>query len=232
MGRFRMKNFIFLQARMGSSRLPGKTLKKINNKPLIEYVIKRLSLINNCEIVLLTSDQKKDDILVDWCKKNSVLYFRGSEDNVLERYYLASEYYKADNIIRATGDNPLVEPYFADRLLQKHIEFKVDYSSNKSEIGSNLPDGLGVEIFTFEALEYSIKYSTMEHHFEHVDEYILENMDKFKIYKDCNTGGFIDKSKLRLTVDTQEDFIKVENIIKNKDFSIDIRYEKLLELIK
>ena len=226
-----MKNLIFLQARMGSSRLPGKTLKILKDKPLIEYVVKRLS-ISEIDVVILTSNLKKDDILEKWCNDNNVKCFRGSEDNVLERYYEAAKFYQADNIIRATGDNPLVEPYFTKNLLKKHIEYNVDYSSNKSEIGSNLPDGLGVEIFTFEALENSIKYSTKSHHFEHVNEYILENKDKFKIYKACNCGGFIDKSNIRLTVDTKEDFEKMQNIFNLLEFDISIKYDKLLEIVK
>jgi len=226
-----MRNFIFLQARMGSSRLPGKTLKLMNGKPLIYWVVKRLELINDCKIVILTSNLQKDDILEKWCNENNILCFRGSEDNVLERYYKAAIYYNADNIIRATGDNPLVEPYFASELLKKHIKFKVDYSSNKSEIGSNLPDGLGVEIFTFKALEVSMQNSTMQHHFEHVNEYILENKDKFKIYKDCNAGGFIDRSNIRLTVDTQEDFYKITKIINNSRFKTVLLYEELLRLV-
>ena len=226
-----VNNFIFLQARMGSSRLPGKTLKILNNKPLIMHVIDRLKLIDDCKIVLVTSDKLKDDILENWCIENNILCFRGSEDNVLERYYLAAKYYNADNILRATGDNPLVEPYFANRLLNKHIKNEADYSSNKSEIGSNLPDGLGIEIFTFKALEVSMKESTQGHHFEHVNEYILENKDKFKIYKDSNAGGLLDKSSIRLTVDTPNDFNVVETIFQNKNFNIDINYKDLLKII-
>jgi spore coat polysaccharide biosynthesis protein SpsF len=217
---------------MGSARLPGKTLKDLNGYPLILHVINRLELIDSCKIVLLTSNTQKDDILETWCKKNNTLCFRGSEDNVLERYYNAAKFYKADNILRATGDNPLIEPYFANELLNHHIDLKADYSSNKSEIGSNLPDGLGMEIFTFEALEKSIQYSTQAHHFEHVNEYILENKDKFKIYKDCNAGGLIDNSHIRLTVDTLEDFNVVENIFNSENFSIDISYNNLLGLVK
>jgi spore coat polysaccharide biosynthesis protein SpsF len=196
------------------------------------YVIERLKLINNCKIVLLTSNKLKDDILEKWCNENNVLCFRGSEENVLERYYQASEFYKADNIIRATGDNPLVEPYLANELLKKHIEYKADYSSNKSEIGSNLPDGLGIEIFTFKALKISMEKSTQEHHFEHVNEYILENRDKFRIYKDANVAELIDKSNIRLTVDTPEDFEVVENIFNNKAFNININYKDLMEIVE
>lgn len=227
-----MNNYIFLQARMGSSRLPGKTLKDLDGLPLILHVINRLKLIKNSKIVLLTSNTKKDDILEQWCKENNTLYFRGSEDNVLERYYDAAKFYKADNILRATGDNPFVEPYFANDLLENHIELKADYSSNKSEVGSNLPDGLGIEIFTYKALEISMQKSTQEHHFEHVNEYILENRDKFNIYKGCNAGGLTDNSDIRLTVDTLDDFKNVETIFKNPDFKIDIGYNDLLELVK
>lgn len=226
-----MNNYTFLQARMGSSRLRGKTLKMLKEKPLIAYVIERLQLIDDCKLVLLTSTNSENDVLEEWCQKNSILCFRGDENNVLDRYYQAAKFYKADNILRATGDNPIVEPYFANRLLKKHIEYKADYSSNKSEIGSNLPDGLGMEIFTFDALERSAKESTQVHHFEHVDEYILENRDKFKIYKDVNVGTLYDCSNIRLTVDTQEDFKIVEKIFKNKDFCIDIDFDKLMEIV-
>ncbi len=227
-----MDNYTFLQARMGSSRLRGKTLKILKEKPLIAYVIERLHLIDDCKIVLLTSTNSENDVLEEWCQANSILCFRGDENDVLDRYYQAAKFYKADNILRATGDNPLVEPYFANRLLKKHIEHKADYSSNKSEIGSNLPDGLGVEIFTFDALERSAKESTQEHHFEHVNEYILENKNKFKIYKDVNVGTLYDRSNIRLTVDTQEDFRRVEEIFKNKDFCIDIDFNKLMEIVR
>jgi len=227
-----VNNFIFLQARMGSSRLPGKTLKLLDSIPMIMQVVNRLSLVNSCKIVILTSNTSRDNILEKWCKDNNILCFRGSEENVLERYYLASKFYRADNIIRATGDNPLVEPYFATELLMKHIELEADYSSNKSEIGSNLPDGLGVEIFTFDALDVSMNSSIQEHHFEHVNEYILENRNLFKIYKDSNVGGLVDKSDIRLTVDTEEDFNIVENIFQNKNFFIDIEYKSLLDIVE
>lgn len=216
---------------MGSSRLPGKTLKEINNKPLIWYVIERLKLIQKAQVVILTTNSSKDDELTKWCNEHNIKVFRGSESNVLERYYLAAKEFNADNIVRATGDNPLVEPYFANELLVNHINYDVDYSSNKSEIGSNLPDGLGIEIFTFEALKKSYELSTQEHHFEHVNEYILENKSQFKLYKDANCGSFVDKSCIRLTVDTLDDFQRAEKIITNSKFSLDINYTNLLEVV-
>lgn len=216
---------------MGSSRLPGKTLKEISKKPMIWYVVNRLNLIKGCKLVIITSDHSRDDQLVSWCKKNKIEYFRGSEMNVLERYFSAAKKYNAKNIIRATGDNPLVEPRFAENLLKKHIQYNADYSSNKSEIGSNLPDGLGVEIFTFKALNESYNLSSLPHHFEHVNEYILENKKNFRIYKDSNASGLADMSSVRLTVDTEEDFSKIQTIFSDERFSIDINYPKLLEIV-
>lgn len=217
---------------MGSTRLPGKTLKIMNKEPMIWYVIERLKLVPETHIVVLTSDKAQDDELETWCKKHKVQVFRGSEDNVLERYYLAAKEFNADNIIRATGDNPLVEPFFAKQLLDQHSKHHADYSSNKSEVGSTLPDGLGVEIFTFEALETSYKYSSLDHHFEHVNEYILGNQEQFNIFKDTSCGGVEDRSGIRLTVDTPDDFSNVEKIIADHSFTLDITYQNLLKVVE
>jgi spore coat polysaccharide biosynthesis protein SpsF len=224
-----MKNYIFLQARMGSSRLPGKTMKAIRGKPLIEYVIDRLRIVG-IEVVVLTSNKQADNVLASWCEEKGIKFFRGSESNVLERYYEAAVSFGASHIIRATGDNPLVEPYCARNLLEKHTELRADYSSNKSEIGSNLPDGLGVEVFSFDALERSMRHSSEPHHFEHVNEYILENKSKFNVYKDCNAGGLVDRSGMRLTVDTPDDFEKIQKIIASRQFSVEMNYVSLLEI--
>ncbi len=96
----------------------------------------------------MTSGNSIDDSLADWCLKNDIQVFRGSEQNVLERYFRAMEKYKPSHIVRATGDNPFVDPYYVSSLIQFHLEEGFDYSSNKSELGSFLPDGVGVEIFS------------------------------------------------------------------------------------
>lgn len=226
-------NFVFVQARMGSTRLPGKTLKPIKGHPLIWYVIERLKQMTNIDdVIILTSEKEVDDELVDWCDDHEVGVFRGSEDNVLERYYEAAKFYDAENIIRATGDNPFVLPLFAEKLLNNHLKKDADYSSNKSEVGATLPDGLGVEIFSFEALKRSAEKSDLPHHFEHVNEYILENKCLFNIYEDKSAGGCTDHSHIRLTVDTPADFRKAAYMIGHKDFRMDFSLEELLDVEK
>ena len=216
---------------MGSTRLPGKTLRLLGERPLIWYVLERLRKIKEAdEVVILTSDTQADDVLANWCHENQVSCFRGSEDDVLKRYYRAAVHYSADQIVRATGDNPFVDFDSASKLLSKHIELGAEYSSNKSEIGSALPDGLGVEIFSFSALKRSAEMSTEPHHFEHVNEYILENKSAFKIYKDAMAGGLYDRSYVRLTVDTVEDFTKAEFIAGASTFSLDISTKELINL--
>jgi len=226
-----MANFVFLQARMGSTRLSGKSLMKILGRPLLAHAIDRLRLIPNIEdIIVLTTNLASDDIIEKWCKDNLISCFRGSDKNVLERYYHASMEFGATNVLRATGDNPFVEPYCAARLLESHLSRKVDYSSNKSEIGSTLPDGLGIEIFTRAALKRSFLCSTFPHHFEHVNEYILENPDDFRIYRDIKAGNLDDYSHIRLTVDTQEDFRRATDIISSTVYHLDIALDSLLEI--
>lgn len=224
---------MLVQARMGSTRLPGKTLMEIGGKPLIWYVVKRLEQIKGVDqIVILTSRRKIDDVLVQWCKNNGISVFRGSEENVLERYFEAAQHYGADCIIRATGDNPFVDFASAGSLVKKHLEKKADYSSNKSEVGSTLPDGLGIEIFSYEALKVSLDKSSEPHHFEHVNEYILENKKLFRLYEDQTAGGEKDYSGVRLTVDTEEDFKKANYIITHPDYRIDGSFEDLLDVEK
>jgi len=216
---------------MGSKRLPGKTLKLLRGHPLIWYVIERLRHINGIsDVVILTSDLACDDILALWCDEHNVSCFRGSEDNVLQRYYDAAVHYSANNIIRATGDNPFVDYEAATSLLEGHLAWHAEYSSNKAEVYSSLPDGLGVEIFSFTALEQSLDLSTEPHHFEHVNEYILENKKKYKLFKDTMAGGLYDNSDVRLTVDTQEDFHKAEFIVSSCQFNMSISLKELIAL--
>lgn len=223
---------VFLQARLGSKRLPEKVLKYIGNRPMISYVVERLRLIEGVQdVVLLTSTMERDSELEAWCAKNEVACFRGSEENVLERYYQASLVHPADHYIRATGDNPLVDPYFAGLLLKKHIAGTYDYSSNKSEVNSHLPDGMGVEIFSRFCLGEAYRKSTDQHHFEHVNEYILENSHEFRI----NYLGLEDIiqnfSSVRLTVDTPEDFEKISRIILSEKYKSSAKLSDILKIL-
>lgn len=202
---------IIIQARLGSTRLPGKVLKKIGKKNLLEHILYRLErLKSNAEIIIATSDLKKDDKLEEFCETNNILCFRGSEQNVLERYYLCAKEYKFDHIVRLTGDNPFVDIEELDKLIELHVETKADYSRSFA----SLPKGVGSEIFTYKALEKSYHFGEKENHLEHVNEYIEENEDKFNI-SELKVSKEKNRPEVSLTVDTPNDYDKACFIVEN-----------------
>lgn len=204
-----------IQARMGSKRLPGKSLKKINNTPILLRIIrslKRKKKFKNILIIVATTNLKIDDIITNLSLKENVNVFRGSHNNVLERYYLTAKKYKLRNVIRLTSDNPFTDTLFLEKLIQLHLKNKNDYTSSKE----SLPIGMGAEILTFKALQKAYKFSKSKKDKEHVCDYILNNKKKFKI----QNLKFKIKSKkikkLRLTVDTQKDLLFNRNFFKSK----------------
>lgn len=215
-----MKILCIIQARMGSSRLPGKVLKEINGHPMIYYTLKRLKqsrYIN--EVILATSIKDIDTPLVEYVSNLNIPVFRGSEDNVLERYKLASDKYDGDIIIRVTGDCPLIDPVIVDNVITKYL--MCDYDYLRLDVPETFIRGFDVEVFSKKALDkvYSIacskeniKNKDYEPFREHVTYYIYNHQNEFKVgYVEGN--DFYNKS-YRLCVDTEEDFKVVENIYK------------------
>ena len=202
---------IIIQARTGSTRLPGKVLKKIGDKSLLEHILHRLNrLQHNVKIVIATSTLEKDDRIEDFCLENRVDCFRGSEGDVLERYRLCAKQNKFNHIVRLTGDNPFIDIEELDKLIDLHIRSKSDYSRSFSV----LPKGVGSEIFTFHALEESYKFGKKDNHKEHVNEYIEENESKFNISElDVRTEK--NRPEISLTVDTPSDYKKACFIVEN-----------------
>lgn len=202
---------IIIQARLGSTRLPGKVLKKIGNRKLLEHILYRLKrLKSDAKIIIATSDLKKDDKLEEFCRADNILCFRGSEQNVLERYYLCANEYKFDHIVRLTGDNPFADIEELDNLIELHLETKADYSRSFA----SLPKGVGAEIFTYKVLEKSYQFGKKDNHLEHVNEYIEENEDKFKI-SELKVRKEKNRPEISLTVDTPDDYEKACFIVKN-----------------
>lgn len=202
---------IIIQARMGSTRLPGKVLKKFNDITLLEYIINRLKYLKHKVIIVIaTSNLPKDDILEEFCTHQNVYCFRGNETNVLNRYYECSKAYEFEHIIRLTADNPFYDIEELDRLIEEHIKLEMDFSHSFEA----LPIGIGAEIFTFDSLEKSMFKSTKEHHFEHVDEYMLENPSEFKTHQ-LKVSSSKNFPTIRLTVDTPEDFARASFIINS-----------------
>ncbi len=206
-----MKTVIIIQARMTSTRLPGKVLKTVMGKPLLEYQIERLKDIQKISsIVIATTINPTDDPLVEFSKSQGLAYFRGSENNVLERYYLAAKENHADAIVRITSDCPLIDPDITSQCIQYFLDNNstLDYVSNAIE--RTYPRGLDTEIFSFDALTTAHKNASQQAEKEHVTPYIYRHPEKFRI------GSFkskIDYSQYRWTVDTIEDFNLIENIL-------------------
>jgi len=210
MGIYRLIGII-IQARMGSSRLPGKVLRQIGEKVLLEHILFRLKrLKSETKVIIATSDLKKDDEIENFCSQNNISCFRGSESNVLQRYYLCAKENNFEHIVRLTGDNPFVDIEELDALIELHVETQADYSRSFAI----LPKGVGAEIFSFNALEQSYKYGKKENHQEHVNEYIEENEEQFKI-SELQVSIEKNRPELSLTVDTKDDYEKACYIVRN-----------------
>lgn len=201
---------IIIQARMGSERLPGKILKDYEGNTLLGHIISRLERLDYlAETVIATTVLQRDDVVEEFCRKNNIMCFRGSEKNVLERYYECAKIKKFRHIVRMTGDNPFPDIFELGRLISYHMESRNDFSENFSV----LPVGVGMEIMSFKALSVSLKNADLPKHFEHADEYILDHPE---LFKHGTLGVNRDKNypDVRLTVDTSEDYERACYILK------------------
>jgi len=195
---------------MGSTRLPGKVLRPINGKPLLGHVLDRAARLKHpAQTVVATTVSAPDDLIVEFCKARRAAVFRGSEDNVLDRYHQCATTYGFNQIIRLTADNPFTDVVELDRLIDLHLSLEADFSYSFPV----LPIGVGAEIFSFGALEESARYSTEPYHFEHVDEYMIEHPERFKsVQLDAVAAKWF--PEVRLTVDDEADYRRACYIAK------------------
>ncbi|GEK31510.1 3-deoxy-manno-octulosonate cytidylyltransferase [Kurthia zopfii] len=208
-----MKTIVIVQARMGSTRLPGKVLKQLGNSNTLTYVLERCKKIEGVsEVIVATSDLNKDDVISKWCEKNGIACFRGSENNVLDRYIKAAMNYEPDYIIRVTADCPFVDYHMASEMVRKIEKNQVDIFDLKGE----LPRGLAPEIISFNALEYIQKNGKENRHKEHVTYYAYENKSEFK-RSDFEVSEYKNRPSLRVTLDTLEDYEVLNKIALNFD---------------
>lgn len=197
-----------IQARTGSTRFPNKVFCELEGRPLIWHVFKRLirsKYINN--FILATTTNSKDDALVSWAIEQGINYFRGSEEDVLSRYYNASLRESADIIVRITADDPFKDYTVIDNVIELLIEGKLDFAYNNNP--PSFPEGLDVEVFTMNALERAFIHASSDFEKEHVTQFFYRNKDDFKQANYCNE---IDLSYLRWTIDTEIDY-KMASII-------------------
>ena len=221
------KVLAIIQARYNSTRFPGKVVKKINNKTVLEILIKRLSKSKFIsKIIVACSNNQKDKVILNVCKKLRVNYFVGSENDVLDRFYKAAKKYRALNIVRITADCPLLDYTIVDEVISNFFLRKVDYASNIHP--PTFPDGLDVEVFKFKALKEAYIKAKQPTEREHVTPFIINNK-KFKKY---NLKNYKDFSFLRLTLDEKEDFILIEKIIKNFKNNLNFNLKNILALYK
>jgi spore coat polysaccharide biosynthesis protein SpsF len=209
-GKERMNKAAIIEARMKSSRLPGKVLKPILGKPMLELLIERIKQARRIDqIVVATTESASDDRIDALTQSLNVGCFRGSEEDVLDRVLKAAQRYSADIIVEITGDCPLIEPVKIDEMLGSFQHMNYDFMMNR--LDGSYPPGLGLRIFWTETLEKVNRLTQDPVDREHVTLYIWEHPEIFSIYHFQNN---LDEKywNLRLTVDNEEDFIFIEAI--------------------
>jgi|WetSurMetagenome_2_1015567.scaffolds.fasta_scaffold00106_7 spore coat polysaccharide biosynthesis protein SpsF len=201
----------FIQARMSSTRFPGKVLKPILGKPMLELEIERVKACRSIDrVVVVTSVAPEDRRIVDICESLQVDVFCGSLDNVLDRFYQAALKFNPEHIVRLTGDCPLLDGKVVDRMVELYLERKCDYGTNC--MPPTYPDGLDAEIFSFKSLNLAKSEAFLPSHLEHISLFFEEQPERFKI---VNLANSPDLSGHRWTVDEPEDFEFVKIIFEN-----------------
>jgi spore coat polysaccharide biosynthesis protein SpsF (cytidylyltransferase family) len=205
-----MKIIAIIQARLGSTRLPGKVLLDLEGRTVLEHVVRRVKSSKHVDDVIVATTINMDDLeIVKLCTNLGIRVYCGSEDDVLDRYYQTARRFKADHIVRITSDCPLIDPVVIDEVIKLHFLDEADYSTNT--IKETYPDGEDVEVFTFEALKQTWKNANLASEREHVTPYLRKN-PAFKI---ASLESKKDLSNKRWTLDNPEDYEFIKLIYKN-----------------
>ncbi|MDH5359086.1 MAG: glycosyltransferase family protein [Gammaproteobacteria bacterium] len=218
-----------IQARMSSHRLPGKVMKMTQGKTVLRHVIERVASCNKInDIVVATTKNSDDDIISNESFHAEAKVYRGSLDNVLDRYYHAAQLAKADIIVRITSDCPLIDPDVVSQLIDhfiNHPNKDIHYVR-----GNGFPIGVNAEVFTFDALERSWHEASIDYEFEHVTPYIYNHPELFTI---DFLDNIEDLSRLRLTLDTPEDWQLIDTLYERLNTGLNkfISLNEILELL-
>ncbi|NLB88285.1 MAG: acylneuraminate cytidylyltransferase [Syntrophomonadaceae bacterium] len=225
-----MKTVIITQARMTSTRLPGKVLKNVFVEPLIGYHVKRLKRVGLAdEVIVATTINTTDDLLIKWCEENGIKYYRGSEEDVLSRYYETAKEYNADVIVRVTSDCPLIDPDVVNGVIKVYLDNRDKYDYVSNTLTRTYPRGMDTEVFSFKVLEEINNKAVTKPDREHVTPYIYRNP---QIYRLGNLSYKTDESHHRWTVDTPEDFELIKKILEYFYPNTDFTLEECLQLLK
>ncbi len=215
---------IIIQARMNSTRLPGKVLKEVLGKPLLAYQLERLDRVKAVDkIIVATTVNDEDQLIVDCCDRLNIPVFRGSEDDVLERYYGAAVAYGVDNIVRVTADCPIIDHRVIDKVVAFFLKNKSEYHYVSNALNETYPRGLDTEVFSFDVLCEAYKEASAKPDREHVTSFIYRQPERYRL---GNISYHENLSCHRWTVDTPDDFELLRRIIEmlypqNKDFSLE-----------
>ena len=214
-----------IQARMGSSRLPGKALMKSDSgKPLLYYVTNQLRYCSKVKnLVIATTTNQEDDEIEKFANNNSINVFRGKEKDVLDRYFQCAKKYSFSTIVRITADCPLIDPQIVDKVVEQFFSGNYDFATNT--LTRTFPIGTDVEVFSFSALNRAWENAQLPSEREHVTPY-LRNKENYKIINVENDKNI---SNLRLTVDRIEDVELIKQILNNISIN-PIHLEDILEL--
>lgn len=232
------RRIAIVQARMGSTRLPGKVLKQINGKPMLYYQLERLKLCEALDqIVVATTTNSEDKEVKKFCEEFSYNYYLGKEEDLLSRYFNAAECFEADTIVRLTGDCPLTDPQLVKNGVSIYDNRNVEYLTNSRP--PTVPHGLDFQIFSHNILREAWEISE-PHHGRHVIQEIKNLIEKQenKFSKAHSYHQDIDFSHIRITVDYQEDFEVIKFILNNNEIkskwfeyiSLLTKYPRYLEL--
>jgi spore coat polysaccharide biosynthesis protein SpsF len=201
-----------IQTRMGSSRLPGKALSLVSGQPLLALIVKRILPSKYIDqLVVATTKLSHDDAIEVLANELNVPCFRGSEEDCLDRYYQAAKKYKADIIVRLTGDNPLIDSGFVDWMMEQYLSADPPYDYIDSALSKSFPVGLSVEIFSFLALTNAWKEETNMQWREHVTPFIYRHTDLYRVKRLVSPVNY---SHMRWTMDTPQDLNFVRRVFE------------------
>lgn len=202
-----MRTVAIVQARMGSTRLPGKSLMRIEGKPMLAHVLERLGAARSLDrIAVATSTSPKDRAIVALAQGMGIGIFTGSEDDVLDRYYQAARVFGAETVVRITGDCPLIDPAVVDQAVRLFAKGGADYVRT-----SGFPRGLDTEVFSFRNLERAWKEAARDYEREHVTPYFYRHPEMFRV-GELVASEPLRRPELRLCVDTEEDLSLVREV--------------------
>jgi spore coat polysaccharide biosynthesis protein SpsF len=223
---------VIIQARMSSTRLPGKVLKEIAGKPMLAWVVERARKAQTVsEVVVATTVEPSDDPIVNFCAQMGYACTRGSLNDVLDRYYQAARVYNADVVVRVTADCPLIDPAEIDHVVREYQRSGVDFAANRlpPPFGRTYPIGLDTEVCSFAALERAWREAKEPYQREHVMPYLYEEPGRFKVLRVDHDPDYGD---LRWTVDTPQDLELLRAIFERMAGRVDFGWLDVLELFQ